>query len=104
MLPLCRYLGCMTSLDGKPCDTYFPEGSEELDPLQRRQKLLVAMQEVVKRYVDLTFQGLKEHGATGRTVNSRQKKRPATSDTGGTVNRGQKKRPATSDTGGTVSS
>ncbi len=43
----------MASPDDKPCDTHFPEGSSELDPLQRRQVLLITMQEVVKG-VDMT--------------------------------------------------
>ena len=57
----------MTSLDCKPCNTYFPEGSSELDPLQRREVLLQAVNKVVTKFVDVTLPRQEEQGTTSTT-------------------------------------
>ncbi len=44
----------MSSLADTPCTTLFPEKSSGLEPLQRRNVMMLALQKVVKKYVDVT--------------------------------------------------
>ena len=45
----------MDSLTDTPSTKFFPEGSSELDSLQRRNILLLATRQLVEKYVDLTI-------------------------------------------------
>ena len=45
----------MTSTDEKPSVMFFPDESHSLDLLQRRNILLLALREVIDRFIDLSY-------------------------------------------------
>ncbi len=53
----------MRSVDDQPSSVFFPEGSSELDTLQRRNILMLAVRKVVGKVVDLSY-GEEKQAAT----------------------------------------
>ncbi len=51
ILSACMTVFGMTSVHDTPYNGLFPEASVELDSLKRRQVLMLAIQEVMERYV-----------------------------------------------------
>ena len=45
----------MESLTDTPSKKFFPDGSSDLDSLQRRNILLLATRQLVEKYVDLSL-------------------------------------------------
>lgn len=45
----------MSSLDDTPCKSWFPEGSASLNPLERRNVMMLAVHTVVEKFVDISF-------------------------------------------------
>lgn len=45
----------MASLDDDPCETYFPSGVSELDTLQRSKVIQMAVNDVIDKFVDISF-------------------------------------------------
>ena len=45
----------MNTLTDRPSNKFFPDGSSELDSLQRRNILLLAAEQLVEKYVDLSI-------------------------------------------------
>jgi hypothetical protein len=52
----------MSSLEDKPSAEFFPEGSSELDTLQRRQVLMAGLRELTRKFVvlDVTLKDPKQ--------------------------------------------
>ena len=50
----------MESLTDTPSKKFFPDGSSDLDSLQRRNILLLATRQLVEKYVDLSLPQKKE--------------------------------------------
>ena len=45
----------MSSTDDTPCTTFFPSGSSDLNSLERRNIYMMAIKEVIHRFVDLSY-------------------------------------------------
>ena len=52
----------MSSLDDTPCASLFPKESSTLDPLQRRNDTIAALQKVVKKLVDVAVPSTASEG------------------------------------------
>ena len=73
----------MSSVDSTPCTTLFPEGSSDLDSLQRRNVLMLAVNDIVEEFVDISF-GMK------KPTKKKQKKTTKNSAKKPTKKKGQK--------------
>ncbi len=59
----------MTSLDDEPSEKYFPAKSSELDPMQRRQLMLLAANDVIGNFVKLDVSFADPQSAIGEKEN-----------------------------------